>query len=310
LGPYGYVQVAGLSLEQVRAAISKHLTSYAKKDKLQIRVEVVAFNSKVFYLITAGKEGDEVKRFPLMGFETVASVIQAEKLTAAAAEGHVFVTRLTSDSSFQVMEVDWPAIARKNQSATNYKLEAGDRLYVRGAMVASKQQGGQQSDAAERDQAPAAKPPTAGWRITLPWTFLGPEETDPAKLLSARDDVAASGDQPKAASAPPDIPEKLDRILNQLENLDCRLRKIEQMLSDPAKASQLPSSEPKGLAGFIKSLGSFRLIHCYSSDPSTRMKELLDNSEDLRQIEAEWKRIWLSDQPSHLKPERVHGGIQ
>ena len=51
-------------------------------------------------------------------------------------------------------------------------------------------------------------------------------------------------------------------------------------------------------------------INQYSSDPNRRVTELLNNSEDLRQIEYEWERIWFTDQPSHLTPERVHGGIQ
>jgi hypothetical protein len=40
-----------------------------------------------------------------------------------------------------------------------------------------------------------------------------------------------------------------------------------------------------------------------------RLVELLSTSQDLRQIEGEWQRIWFTDQPSHLTPERVHGGI-
>ena len=52
------------------------------------------------------------------------------------------------------------------------------------------------------------------------------------------------------------------------------------------------------------------LINIYSSDPNRRMHELLNTSEDLRQIEYEWERIWFTDQPSHMTPERVHGGIQ
>jgi hypothetical protein len=51
-------------------------------------------------------------------------------------------------------------------------------------------------------------------------------------------------------------------------------------------------------------------INIYSSNPNRRILELLNNSEDLRQIEYEWERIWFTDQPSHLTPERVHGGIQ
>jgi hypothetical protein len=52
------------------------------------------------------------------------------------------------------------------------------------------------------------------------------------------------------------------------------------------------------------------LINIYSSNPNRRMRELLNTSEDLRQIEYEWERIWFTDEPSHMTPERVHGGIQ
>lgn len=52
------------------------------------------------------------------------------------------------------------------------------------------------------------------------------------------------------------------------------------------------------------------LLNIYSSDPNRRMMELINNSEDLRQIEYEWERIWFTDEPSHMTPERVHGGIQ
>jgi hypothetical protein len=63
------------------------------------------------------------------------------------------------------------------------------------------------------------------------------------------------------------------------------------------------------LAGLVLSnAGCF--INIYSANPNKRLLELLNNSEDLRQIEHEWQRIWFVDQPSHLTPERVHGGIQ
>jgi hypothetical protein len=63
------------------------------------------------------------------------------------------------------------------------------------------------------------------------------------------------------------------------------------------------------LAGCVLSnAGCF--LNLYSSDPNRRIVELLNTSEDLRAIEYEWERIWFTDQPSHLTPERVHGGIQ
>ena len=63
------------------------------------------------------------------------------------------------------------------------------------------------------------------------------------------------------------------------------------------------------VTGFVLSTtGCF--LNIYSSDPNRRMHELLNSSEDLRQIEYEWERIWFTDQPSHLTPDRVHGGVQ
>ena len=50
-------------------------------------------------------------------------------------------------------------------------------------------------------------------------------------------------------------------------------------------------------------------INMWSSDPNTRLHEELNVSEDLRQAQKEWERFWMIDQPSHLTPTRVHGGI-
>jgi hypothetical protein len=52
------------------------------------------------------------------------------------------------------------------------------------------------------------------------------------------------------------------------------------------------------------------LLNLYSADPNRRMAELLNVSENLRTMEYEWERIWFTDQPSHLTPDRIHGGIQ
>ena len=51
------------------------------------------------------------------------------------------------------------------------------------------------------------------------------------------------------------------------------------------------------------------LLNIWSGDPNVRMEQEMYVSEDLRQIQDEWRRIWFTDQPSHLTPVRVHGGI-
>lgn len=244
LGLYGSVSISGLSLEQARAAIVKHLAPHAKKRQWDVQVGVASWDNEVFYVITPGKDGQQVERFKLSRGETVASVL--ERNETAATTGPVWLAR----PSGEVLKVNWPSM--KKQGA-NYVPEAGDRLYV-------------------------GCSPTSAETTT-----------------------------PKVGSDP--LTEKLDRILDRLEDLDRRIKKIEQKLSDQEMASLPSPSEPEGIAGFIKSVIGIRLIQRYSSNPAERMKKLLETSEDLRQIEEEWKRFWQSDQPSHLKPERVHGGI-
>lgn len=47
----------------------------------------------------------------------------------------------------------------------------------------------------------------------------------------------------------------------------------------------------------------------YSSDPNIRMRTLINQSEDLRTIQAEMARFWMTNHPSHLTPDRVDGGF-
>jgi hypothetical protein len=46
----------------------------------------------------------------------------------------------------------------------------------------------------------------------------------------------------------------------------------------------------------------------YSSEPNRRIRELLENSEDLKQIEREWERLWPTGQPSRVTPPRSRPG--
>jgi hypothetical protein len=50
-------------------------------------------------------------------------------------------------------------------------------------------------------------------------------------------------------------------------------------------------------------------LNQWSSDPTRRVNQLYNVSEDLRLIQDEWERWWQIDQPSHLTPVRTHGGL-
>jgi hypothetical protein len=52
-----------------------------------------------------------------------------------------------------------------------------------------------------------------------------------------------------------------------------------------------------------------RFIPIYSGDPVHRTEQLIFTSEDLRSLIFQWERIWFLDQPDHMSPQRVHGGV-
>jgi hypothetical protein len=78
----------------------------------------------------------------------------------------------------------------------------------------------------------------------------------------------------------------------------------------PLSRELAPTPAPKpesAIPGLVKVIGGLLenvgFINAYSPDPNLRMKELIHQSEDLRQIENEFTRFWFTDQPSHLTAE-------
>ena len=51
------------------------------------------------------------------------------------------------------------------------------------------------------------------------------------------------------------------------------------------------------------------VVPIYHPMPQQRAEQLIFTSENLRMILDEWERIWFLDQPSHMGPLRMHGGL-
>ena len=51
------------------------------------------------------------------------------------------------------------------------------------------------------------------------------------------------------------------------------------------------------------------LLPIYSANPARRARQLLNVSENMRNVLDEWERFWFLDQPSHMSPYRTHGGV-
>jgi polysaccharide export outer membrane protein len=132
LGTYGDVYVAGLTLQDTRSAIEAQLSKYLLKP--EVSVDVFAYNSKVYYIITDGAgNGEGVYRFPITGNETVLDAMsQINGLPLVASKHRIWIARPAPAGTDcdQVLPVDWDAIARGGRTATNYQVLPGDRIYV------------------------------------------------------------------------------------------------------------------------------------------------------------------------------------
>jgi polysaccharide export outer membrane protein len=132
LGIYGEVYVAGMTLNEVREAVMKHLAACGIQSPM-VAVDVANYNSKTFYIISdGGGLGEQVARFPYTGNETVLDAIAQINGLSEVSSKKIWIARpAPSDTSqAQILEVEWEDITALGQTATNYQLMPGDRIYI------------------------------------------------------------------------------------------------------------------------------------------------------------------------------------
>lgn len=131
LGTYGKVYVAGLTVDGARERIESHLKNFLE-DPL-IYVDLYAYNSKVYYVITEGAGyGDQVARIPATGNETVLDALaQVNGLTRFSSK-RIWIARPAPGGMGcdQVLPVDWDGITKGAATATNFQVLPGDRIFV------------------------------------------------------------------------------------------------------------------------------------------------------------------------------------
>jgi polysaccharide biosynthesis/export protein len=135
LGIYGSVQVAGLTTDQARERVRAFLLQLTnrKPDQLQVRVSVLAFNSKQYYVITDGAGyGEQIAPFPITGSETVLDAIaRIGGLPQVASKRDIWVARRSPNGGpEQILPVCWEDITKRGITRTNYQVLPGDRIYV------------------------------------------------------------------------------------------------------------------------------------------------------------------------------------
>jgi polysaccharide export outer membrane protein len=148
LGFWGSVTVAGLSLEQAQQAIKEHLLRSetlgpkglgAKPESLVVIVDVLAYNSKRYYVILdGGGYGEQVIPFPITGSETVLDALaNVFGLQSVASKRNIWVARRCPhpDQPWQILPVDWIGITQHGYTNTNYQIMPGDRIYVKAQRI-------------------------------------------------------------------------------------------------------------------------------------------------------------------------------
>ena len=131
LGIYGSVYVAGMTVQEARRAIEKHLSAHL--DSPQVSVDVFAYNSKVYYIVTEGAGlGDQIVRIPITGKETVLDAISQLGGLQQVSSKKIWVARPAPSrvGCDQILPVDYVAITKGASTATNYQLLPGDRVFV------------------------------------------------------------------------------------------------------------------------------------------------------------------------------------
>jgi RNA polymerase sigma factor (sigma-70 family) len=165
LGYYGDLYVAGLTLKEIKAKsiaqLRKHLSdgqlglvqddprrpghemAIAPEDSTRVRVDVLAYNSKCYYV--AG-EVQAPGRLPITGNETILDAInQCGGISSVADRDHIRLVRpaLPGSHSAQILAIDLDAILNAGDTTTNYQLRPGDRLIVPRDAKATREEPGQ-----------------------------------------------------------------------------------------------------------------------------------------------------------------------
>jgi polysaccharide biosynthesis/export protein len=131
LRAYGVVHVAGKTVPEIKVAIQKHLSYFF--DSPDVSIDVLGYNSKVFYIITDGAGlGDNVRRVPLTGNETVLDAISVVGGLSQLSSKEVWIARPAPGNlgCEQIMPVDYASITRGGSAATNYQIMPGDRVFI------------------------------------------------------------------------------------------------------------------------------------------------------------------------------------
>ncbi len=134
LGIYGSAFVGGMTIDEAREAVAAQIRVRVPKfDIRDLNVDVLAYNSKFYYVVTdGGGYGEQVWPFAITGSETVLDALgRINGLPPVADKCKIWVARRGPGEAGRVLPVDWVGLVERGGTATNWQLMPGDRIYVK-----------------------------------------------------------------------------------------------------------------------------------------------------------------------------------
>lgn len=131
LGSYGSVYVAGMTLDEAKAAVDAQLAN--SLDNPDVSLSVFAYNSKVYYVVTEGAGlGDQLARFPITGNETVLDALSQINGISQVSSKNIWIARPMPGGAGcdAILPVNWREITAGGATATNYQVLPGDRIFI------------------------------------------------------------------------------------------------------------------------------------------------------------------------------------
>jgi polysaccharide export outer membrane protein len=152
LGIWGSVPLTGLTLDQAADAIRQHVYRRTQTDKriadkfkvdtpekLLVVVDVLAYNSKTYFIITDGAGfGETINSFAIMGGETVLDALaRVNGLPDIASKRDIWIARRSPVPGMpeQILPIDYVGITQHAVAQTNYQVMPGDRIYVQAEKI-------------------------------------------------------------------------------------------------------------------------------------------------------------------------------
>ena len=130
LGIFGSVFVAGMTADEACASLERQMET--RFDEPKLSVQVLSPTSSWCYIITKGPESaDHIVRIPVTGNETVLDAISQVGGLKQQQQRSMWIARPGANGApDQILPIDWEQITRGANSASNYQVFPGDRIFV------------------------------------------------------------------------------------------------------------------------------------------------------------------------------------